>query len=205
MKKLIYNNTFYFFGITFLLIFAGCILLLFSKGEINLWVNRHSASWLDYFIIRIDQVGTVWFTISAMVVLGLWKGWKSALRGLVCIAFVALAIQFCKHMLFAGTPRPTLYFEEGTLRLIEGITQLKTESFPSGHTANAFAIATIAAFALKNRPYQLIFILLAALVGYGRIYLSQHFLIDVYFGMIISVAVASLMYLLMSRLLKLEV
>ncbi len=61
-------------------------------------------------------------------------------------------------------------------------------SFPSGHTSQAFAIATI--FALKFRKGTVIIpsFLWAAAIGYGRIFLGVHYPTDVAGGMFIGIA-----------------
>lgn len=60
-------------------------------------------------------------------------------------------------------------------------------SFPSSHAANAAAIATV--FALRWRKLAPLFVLLAALVSFSRIYLNRHFLSDVVIGAALGVAV----------------
>jgi len=204
MKSFIFNNRIYFISVLVCFLIAGYFFFLYSKEDITLWVNARYSDWLDSFILVMDKVGTIVFHVVALLVLWWWKGWKSALRGVVCIGGVLIVIGFFKYILFPGTPRPTLYFDEGTLRLLEGIIQLKTESFPSGHTAAAFCVASLFSFAVRRKPFQVLFVLLAALVGYGRIYLSQHFFVDVYFGMILSVITTIGIYFLMSRLLRIE-
>jgi undecaprenyl-diphosphatase len=61
-------------------------------------------------------------------------------------------------------------------------------SFPSGHTASAFAMATIFALYLKRNYLSISLLLTAFLIGYSRIYLGHHFLVDVLVGAIIGIA-----------------
>jgi membrane-associated phospholipid phosphatase len=64
-------------------------------------------------------------------------------------------------------------------------------SFPSGHTASAFALATILSFSVKDNSLKSIGLLLGAcIVGFSRTYLSQHFLVDVTVGSAIGVVSA---------------
>ena len=99
-----------------------------------------------------------------------------------------------KHILFQGALRPILYFPDSTLRLIDGVVQLTTESFPSGHTSASFSIATFFALYKSEWKWNFVFAFFALIVGYGRIYLSQHFITDVYVGMIIGVLITTLVY-----------
>jgi membrane-associated phospholipid phosphatase len=55
-------------------------------------------------------------------------------------------------------------------------------SFPSGHTMAAFGLYAALAFYAKKWYQAFGLFFLALLVGYSRIYLSQHFLVDVIFG-----------------------
>ena len=58
-------------------------------------------------------------------------------------------------------------------------------SFPSGHTTAAFALFITLSLLCKNRLVTFLYIILAIIVGTSRIYLLQHFFIDVFFGAII--------------------
>jgi membrane-associated phospholipid phosphatase len=92
-----------------------------------------------------------------------------------------LAAQIIKNLV--NSPRPKLYFEAGTyLNFIDGVTLSGSSSFPSGHTATAFAIATVLVLMTKNKNGQMLILMAATLVGYSRIYLAQHFLLDVIVG-----------------------
>jgi membrane-associated phospholipid phosphatase len=58
-------------------------------------------------------------------------------------------------------------------------------SFPSGHATSAFALFLCLAFLSANRYIKLISFMSACFIAFSRVYLSQHFLIDIYFGSII--------------------
>ncbi|HEY5615315.1 MAG TPA: phosphatase PAP2 family protein [Bacteroidota bacterium] len=66
-------------------------------------------------------------------------------------------------------------------------------SFPSGHTSQAFAIATMLAF--RAQPAVFIPALLwATFVGYGRIYIGVHYPTDVLGGLVLGAAVSAFVY-----------
>lgn len=195
MKHLIKQNKVYFLSILFLLILGGILLLCLTKEEFTLWVNVRYNTFTDYFFWSASLAGTIWFSMLVLAIVWWRKGWRTALQGLLCFGITALVIQFLKYIVFPGTPRPTLYFEGiADLRLLGWVEQLKTESFPSGHTAAAFAIATFLALLLPKKQYHWLLALGAALVAYARIYLSQHFITDVYTGMTVSVLTTFLVY-----------
>jgi membrane-associated phospholipid phosphatase len=84
-------------------------------------------------------------------------------------------------------PRPKAWFEAmgETVYQVPGLDMHMKGSFPSGHTASVFALAVFLILALPYRWYSWIILLFACMVGYSRIYLSQHFPVDVWAGAMI--------------------
>lgn len=90
-----------------------------------------------------------------------------------------ITIQLIKNL--PSEQQPGLFFEAGRYLSAEGSVSLHT-GLPSGHTAIAFAIATVLIIMQKNKKWQLPILAAAILVGYSRIYLAQHFLLDILIG-----------------------
>ena len=86
------------------------------------------------------------------------------------------------------------------MRLVEDVEVHHYNSFPSGHTLAAFACYGFFALIVRMPLFKFVFFLIAFLVGYSRIYLSQHFLQDVIAGAALGTLVASLGYYLMEWL-----
>jgi membrane-associated phospholipid phosphatase len=104
-------------------------------------------------------------------------------------------VQILKRAVFYNIDRPVEYFKGGfELYLVEGVKIYNKFSFPSGHAATTFGFFICIAFISDNKLVKFLCLLLACLVGYSRIYLSQHFLIDVYFGSLIGVAGGIIFY-----------
>lgn len=106
--------------------------------------------------------------------------------GLAAFAIGGLGAQVLKRLIFSDMPRPLKFFELAgggeQLYLVEGIDLHSWLSFPSGHTSTAFAVFFALALMTRSALGQAGLFVLALGVGYSRIYLSQHFLVDVVGG-----------------------
>jgi membrane-associated phospholipid phosphatase len=86
--------------------------------------------------------------------------------------------------------RPSKYFEiyeTCQLHLVEGIKLHSLHTFPSGHSSTSFNLFLMMALMIKNNVLKLFFFVVAALVAYSRVYISQHFLADIVAGSILGV------------------
>ena len=112
------------------------------------------------------------FILSALV-LGLDKNLIYILIGLIFIELVSRGIR-----IFYYKDRPR---KEAHNNFLE---KLDASSFPSIHSARSSFIFLVL-YSLTNYPANLLFILLFLIVGFTRIMLKKHYLIDVLFGFII--------------------
>ena len=104
-------------------------------------------------------------------------------------------IQIMRNMVDFSTPK--IYFEAGqNLFFTDVVAQSKITGFLSGHTAIAFAIATSIVLQMKNRKWQLLVFSCALGVGFSRMYLAQHFLIDIISGAFIGTVCSIICYTL---------
>jgi membrane-associated phospholipid phosphatase len=94
--------------------------------------------------------------------------------------------------------RPSKYFElyeSYQLHLVEGVKLHSLQSFPSGHTATAFNLFLMMALMVKNNLLKFIFFTMAILVAYSRVYISQHFLVDITVGSVIGISLIVIIWL----------
>jgi undecaprenyl-diphosphatase len=86
-----------------------------------------------------------------------------------------------------------VYFKERPKRIPyeHFLEKLAVASFPSVHTARAFFIGAV--LYLESVLVGSLFLLIAFLVGFSRIYLRRHYFVDVLFGAILGVLIAVLL------------
>ena len=163
--------------------------LVFPKGVLELLINRYHYPSLDIFFKYITHLGDG--SLLAVLLIGLlFYNYYSAILTAFAIIVQAVLVSLFKRWIFSGLERPIAFFEDGTLlNFVDGVDVHSSNTFPSGHTATAFALFALIYTAIKNRGsiIALILILLAFSVGFSRIYLLQHFVVDVYFGALIGV------------------
>ncbi len=178
----------------FLVLLACSVLLIFNKVQIHLFINEHSSETLDLIFKLFTYLGEGLFVLVVCVML-LFLRYRYALTQVLAFTISGLIAQLLKRFVFSDALRPRAYFEnmpEFSLRFVEGVDVASYYSFPSGHTTTAFAFFMIFCFMTNKKSLKLLFMLMATLVGYSRMYLSQHFLIDVTFGSLIGVSSAVL-------------
>ena len=88
--------------------------------------------------------------------------------------------------IFPDIVRPiTLFKNTYALHLVEGVKMSEIQSFPSGHTGTAFAILFLLATFTSKSWLQVTALATGILIGFSRLYLSQHFLPDVVAGAVV--------------------
>lgn len=185
MKELLRKNRAYLYVYAVILVVAGLILLLYSKENIHLFTNQYHSSITDWFFRYITYIGDGMFVVYVFV-LFLFIRFRFALIVGISGILGGLIAQFFKRVVFSDVVRPLPHFHGiAELYLVPGVHMHTTLSLPSGHTTTAFTLFFVLASFSTRHSIKLLCLMAAILVGYSRIYLSQHFLIDVYFGSVI--------------------
>lgn len=180
----------------FLVVFIMAVALyVYPKGELHLLLNGYHCPLLDEFFSDYTILAEFPLYILAAFPLLFWKaGWTYIFA--LSEGFNAILVCITKH--WFQQLRPVAFFEHTNvmLPLVKGVHMHRHNSFPSGHTSTFFVFFTVAALLLawwyaRKSPtkhtvkcFSLIvcIFILPLIGGYSRIYLSQHFLSDVFVG-----------------------
>ena len=189
----------FFLSFLFYLIVAILILLLIGNKEFSQLINTFSSPILDSIFYFITYLGDGVFAALFIVFLFLLR-LNLGFVSLFSILIPGLITQVLKRFYFPSIPRPSVVFnnfiESNNWHLVDGVDLHSYFSFPSGHTTTVFSICCVSILLVNNKFYQLFVLLLAVFTGFSRIYLSQHFLIDVFIGSIIGCLGTFLVYVL---------
>jgi membrane-associated phospholipid phosphatase len=193
LRSIFLSNIYFLAGFILFFLTGLSYLLLTSKSASFLFLSSFHTHELDKFFIVYTNVGDGLFSIAAVVLLLLLRRFNMAWQVLAAYAISGLLAQLLKNLIYS--PRPKEYFKmKEHIYLIDGITNTGSSSFPSGHTASIFALVTMLAFFGKDKKLCALYLVPAILVGYSRIYLAQHFLLDVLSGSLIGVLTAFFVY-----------
>lgn len=171
----------------------GIALLITPKAELHLALCQPHTTGLDTIVPIITNL-VDWLPYLCVILLLFYRvGWATFLASNLLLSTVI--VQPIKHIVHA--PRPLTWFAENmpdvTLPLVEGVRMNHWLSFPSGHTTTFFVLFYSLSIILcaENVTGKMILsflcFLCASFGAYTRIYLSQHFALDVFAGILIAV------------------
>ncbi len=165
---------------------------LYKKGEVELMLNHFHNSFADQFFRYYTYLGDGWIFVLLLLIL-LYYRYYYLVMTLVVIIFQTAVVQVMKMILFSDWNRPVLFFSHTPgVHFVEGVTMHLYQTFPSGHAATAFSVATILTIVVKNKRWSALWYGLAIGVCFSRVYLMQHFFMDVFTGAAIGIAVTLL-------------
>jgi len=176
------------FFICYLILLCLCLIikLTFSREEIYFAVNSCNYAWADSIAPYITNMGNGWTIVILSAIMALFN-YRAAFLMATSWGLTSILAQVLKH--FFDAPRPKLYFKDQLSRIhfVKGVDVLSFHSFPSGHTVTAFSAAVVVTYLSKNKNWGVPLLLLAMLIGYSRMYLSEHFFEDVTTGSVLGV------------------
>jgi membrane-associated phospholipid phosphatase len=130
-----------------------------------------------------------------------WKKYNFSVLTFAALNLILVAgiVQTLKRVIYFDAFRPAKFIGQDLLYLVPGVDIHTDNSFPSGHTTAAFAFFAFLSLLLHRKKWmQVVCLIMAALAGYSRMYLSQHFLEDVVAGASIGICCFLATYLIVS-------
>ncbi len=168
---------------------SGAIgLLLFDPLELHRLANAFHATWSDVVMSYLTHLADG--LVPTVLTLVVWwsKDLRSALQlGLSC-GISAIITQVLKRSVFVDEHRPAMFREQlAGMQWVEGVELHHHFSFPSGHSTAAWAMCLSLAVIIGRSGWSLALALLASILAFSRVYLSQHFTQDIIAGAVIGV------------------
>jgi undecaprenyl-diphosphatase len=140
--------------------------------------RSHHLDWALIAVTRAASYSRLWLIVAAALATQGRQGRAAALRGAGAIA-IASAVTNGPAKLLVRRRRPLIGGRPALIRMP------RTTSFPSGHSASAFAFATAASLELPRLAPALV--PLAGAVAYSRVHTGVHYPSDVAVGAAIGI------------------
>ena len=183
-------------------IIAGLILLLIEKGDAIIYVAK-SRNYIFNLLFRfMSFVVETWVFIILSILLFL-KDYRNSLL----VGGAGLLTLFITGWLkvFFSMPRPMIYFENmdrlQDLVLVPEYEALTGySSFPSGHATAAFALMFALSIISNKKWVDVLTLTIAVLAAFSRIYLTNHFLMDVLAGSILGILISLFLKVILDSL-----
>ena len=159
------------------------------------WIREHlTCPFLDGtmpFISALSAHGEIWILLAAVLLCVPKTRRAGATIGLTLLLGFLIGNVGLKNLI--GRIRPYDIATDVTL-LVE---RLHDFAFPSGHTLASFGAAT--ALTLYHRRWGAVALVLAAMIGFSRLYLFVHYPTDVLAGALLGIGLAVAAYGLVCR------
>jgi len=171
----------------------GLALLLFSLsillGRENLFLslNTNLGWWPDQFFSLLTQLAEGWIWIPYLIIVFGWFK-KDFIFILLNFLTSTLLTQIPKNYIWPDVNRPIASgIPLSKIHTVTGVEVHTYNSFPSGHTATAFSLLFLTVYFFPNKKVFWIAAFYAIASAYSRVYLGQHFPIDLAGGIIAAI------------------
>ncbi len=199
-EKFIHRKSLFTLTALFALL-GALVIILWQSQEITLYLVSIESEFIKNVFYITNIVGEPLFHVL-MAILFLLLNIRKGIILSTILAINSILVVFIK--LIVSQPRPYSVFAENNwldlVYLPETIKILTDDtSFPSYHSAGAFALITFLILITKRKIFVIILFLTALLTGMGRVYFFQHFFIDIYFGALIGIVISYISYTLYKK------
>ena len=174
-----------------LTILGGLLLIGLSaflgRIPVFLFLNTDGGAFMDQFFkwATWGAEGWVWIPYLSVAVILFKKDVK-----LIILNFLlsTLLTQIPKHFIWDTISRPIASgMPLNEIHTVPGVVMHAYNSFPSGHTATAFTLFLLTIYLFPTKRVFAIGATFAMICAYSRVYLGQHFPMDLGGGMLVAV------------------
>ena len=162
----------------------------FDNYFIDLINKRMKTRHLDSFMYKVTNLGGVIVTSLTVIMIMIFGRNINEYLGYEML----VSMMICQTIVYS---LKAILSRERPYNILEHLNtfgiEMKDYSFPSGHSAASFSIATT--IALNNPRLAIYMFTLAAIIGVSRIYLGVHYPTDVAAGVILGVGVSFIVHL----------
>lgn len=181
------------FSLSFALIALvwGFFLIKWGYKGSFLKLNALYTPWLDEVMPHFTHLGDGLIITGIFLVFFGRKNLALVWAGLVSMVALPLLMTLLKGYIFRGWDRPPRVFGNEVAFRYLTVAGEQHMSFPSGHSAAAFTLLTLAAFQVKTMWQGALLAILAAAIAWSRLYIGVHFLGDILAGSALGYALAT--------------
>lgn len=175
-------------------------LLTTEKLKLHATLNSHHTPWADAFFTNFTHLADGLVPTAIALLLLFTSNLRSFLLMALSCSLSAIVLQTLKHTLFIDMDRPSMFRDQLVgMDWVDGVELHRYFSFPSGHSTAAFSMCLSLAVIIGARYGGVLWVLVAALLAFSRVYLSQHFLQDALAGSALGTLTALLVYHVLYR------
>lgn len=179
-------------------------LIFIEKGDVVLFLNGIHSPAADLFFKYMTHFGDGLLLIGFLVLSFFISKYHSVLIATIAV-FQGVFTYILKMVIFKDMPRPAGFLNQEVLdglQFVAGVNVHTAHSFPSGHTLTAFSFGVFICLLFPSRNMAIPALILAMLAAVSRVYLVQHFFMDIAFGSIVGVLISLGAHWLLGKLIN---
>jgi membrane-associated phospholipid phosphatase len=184
---------------------VGAILLLgvsayFTRNTVFLLLNVDGGPVIDTLFKWATWGAEGWAWIPYFVVV---FGWFKKDAKFILLNFLLSTVitQIPKNFIWEAVSRPIASgIPVSEIHTVPGVIMHSWNSFPSGHTATAFTFFLLTTYLFPTKWTLIIGAIYAIICAYSRVYLGQHFPMDLGGGMLVAVISLQLSRLICTKI-----
>lgn len=196
-KQTILENLYFFIPFLCWVIVGGVLLYIYPTATLFFAVNQYHSFSMDIVQTICSAFGRGDVIAILLISLLVVPSFRSK-KYVSIFAIFGITVPLCNWLLkqFFNAPRPLKTFPQQHVHTVPWLDNLYAFSFPSGHTLGAFALFLLLSFLLprNKKEWSFLFFILALSTAYSRLYLGQHFFMDVYVGSILGSCISFIIF-----------